>query len=65
MGYFSEEMEVQWMFKRDMVKGDMADMDEGSLDNPGCVGTPAAGQWAALLYWTMWLFSPKQDPRLL
>ena len=41
------------MFKRDMVKGDMADTDEGSLDNPGCVGTPAAGQQAALLYWTM------------
>ena len=52
---------MQRTFKRDMVKGDMAGKDEGSLDSRGCVGTPAAGQWAPLLHWTMRLFSPNQD----
>lgn len=36
------------MFKPDMVKGDMADTDEESLDNPRCVVTPAGGQRAPL-----------------
>ena len=53
------------MFKHDMVKGDTADTDEESLDNAGCVVTPAAGQWAPLLHWAMCLFSPQQDMWLL